>query len=179
MKKHIKKFLSEIIPVIAGILIALFINNWNEERKDKQYVDKIYKNIKKELVVTHKEILEKEKKQQRLLDTLNNYLNNKTSLIEALTRGDGIHLPTIRMNSWKAIKNSKIELLDHEKLLNLSSIEEGKELFKLKTDMVVNFLYNNISNQEKEKKELFKIMFKEVISTQKRLKTRIEKIINE
>lgn len=179
MKKYIKLFTKEITPVIIGILIALFINNWNEERKDKIYLEKIYRNIKKELAETHKEILEKEKKQKKLIDTLNNYLNNKNSLLEVLTKGDGIHIPNIRTNSWKAITNSKIELLDHEKLIDLSNIEEGKELFKLKTNMLVNFLYSNMNNHEKEKKELFKIMLREVTSTQKGIKMRIEKIINE
>lgn len=179
MKKYIKKLTKEIIPVVFGILIALFINNWNEERKDKQYIEKIYGSIKKELIETHKEILEKEKKQKKLIDTLNNYLNNKNTLLEVLIKGDGIHTPNIRTNSWKAITNSKIELLDHQKLLDLSNIEEGKELFKLKTNMLVNFLYSNMNNREKEKKELFKIMHREITSTQKGLKMRIEKIINE
>jgi hypothetical protein len=31
---YLKYFTKEIIPVIIGILIALFINNWNEERKE-------------------------------------------------------------------------------------------------------------------------------------------------
>ncbi len=38
MKEKFKRnailFFQQIIPVIAGILIALFIENWNSERKD-------------------------------------------------------------------------------------------------------------------------------------------------
>lgn len=179
MKKSAIQFTKEMLPVFFGIFIALLVNNWNEDRKDKQYIEKMYKNIKKELTVTYKEIIEKETKQKNLLDTIENYLNHKTSLLNVITKGDGIHLPNIRMNSWKAITNSKIELLNHDRLLDLSSIEEGKELLKLKTNMLVNFLYTNINNNEKEKKQLFKIMFKEITSTQKGLKKRIEKIINE
>ncbi len=179
MKKNTLQFIREMLPVFTGILIALFVNNWNEERKNEEYLDKIYINIKKELTETHKEILKKEKLQKKLLDTLNNYLNNKNTLFEVLTKGDGIYLPNIRMNSWKAISNSKLELLDYKKLIDLSNIEEGKELFKLKSNMLANFTYSNMNSHEKEKKEVFKILLKDVTSTQKGLKMRIEKIIDE
>jgi len=36
--KKINQLFKEIIPVIIGVLIALVINNWNEERKDKKYL---------------------------------------------------------------------------------------------------------------------------------------------
>jgi len=33
--KPIKKLIEDMIPVILGMLIALAVNNWNEERKIK------------------------------------------------------------------------------------------------------------------------------------------------
>ena len=40
MKKGIKTFLIEISTIIVGILVALFINDWNDDRKDKAYIDR-------------------------------------------------------------------------------------------------------------------------------------------
>jgi hypothetical protein len=49
--KYIKYAIGEIVLVVVGILIALQINNWNEDRKDKKleqnYLSKIHDEFKK------------------------------------------------------------------------------------------------------------------------------------
>lgn len=40
--KQLGQIIREIVPVIIGILIALLINNWNEDRKDKKYLNQIF-----------------------------------------------------------------------------------------------------------------------------------------
>ena len=45
--KQIKQIIREIIPVIIGILIALVINNWNEDRKNENYLNQIFSSIEK------------------------------------------------------------------------------------------------------------------------------------
>ena len=36
MGNYIKYAIGEIIPIVIGILLALQINNWNEENKDRK-----------------------------------------------------------------------------------------------------------------------------------------------
>ena len=43
--KYLKYAIGEIILVVIGILIALQINNWNENRKDQQVVKELYHNL--------------------------------------------------------------------------------------------------------------------------------------
>ncbi len=51
--KYTRYALGEILLVVIGILIALQINNWNEERqtiiKEKNYLSSIYKDLKTDL----------------------------------------------------------------------------------------------------------------------------------
>jgi len=51
--KYARYALGEVLLVVVGILIALQINNWNEERqsiiKEKSYVRSIYKDLKTDL----------------------------------------------------------------------------------------------------------------------------------
>lgn len=51
--KYLKYAIGEIILVVIGILIALQINNWNEQRKienkGKAYINEIYKELKTEI----------------------------------------------------------------------------------------------------------------------------------
>jgi len=47
--KYLKYAIGEIVLVVIGILIALSINTWNEERKDRAYEVKMLNQIKKAL----------------------------------------------------------------------------------------------------------------------------------
>tara|TARA_R110002124_G_scaffold285115_1_gene463271 strand:+ start:27 stop:803 length:777 start_codon:yes stop_codon:yes gene_type:complete len=55
--KYLKYAIGEIVLVVIGILIALQINNWNENRKVQKQEVQIYKEIKSDLIETKKEIL--------------------------------------------------------------------------------------------------------------------------
>ena len=46
--QYVKYALGEIILVVAGILIALQINNWNEDRKDRIQEQKILRQLSDE-----------------------------------------------------------------------------------------------------------------------------------
>jgi len=48
--KYIKYAIGEIILVVIGILIALQINNWNEDRKNSSWEKKFLTDLKNELV---------------------------------------------------------------------------------------------------------------------------------
>jgi hypothetical protein len=48
--RYFKYAIGEIILVVIGILIALQINNWNEDRKAKTYENQVYKQIYNDLL---------------------------------------------------------------------------------------------------------------------------------
>jgi len=52
--KYLRYAIGEIALVVIGILIALSINNWNEERKDELLEKKYLESIKKELEINTK-----------------------------------------------------------------------------------------------------------------------------
>ena len=43
--KYLRYAIGEIVLVVIGILIALSINNWNEDRKSKLMADEVYTNL--------------------------------------------------------------------------------------------------------------------------------------
>jgi predicted ATP-dependent endonuclease of OLD family len=159
--KKFGKIIREIIPVIIGILVALAVNNWNENRKDKEYLNQIYASIDKELEESRKDILIKIPKQQKLIDSLGKYLNDETiTLYEIIQKANGIHGPQIKNYSWKAIANSKIELIDFEKLSELSEIDESKEGLDLKMESLIGFLNANLKTTDQEKKRGFHVIMR-------------------
>lgn len=180
MKKNINFFLKEIIPVIVGILIALYINNWNENRKDEKYINQVFSSINKELVETNKDIIDNISVQKSFIDTLNFYLNDdKISLLDITIKANGINMPTIKIHSWKAFANSKIELMEYGKVSTLANIEEKKEILKMKAEKLVDFIYSNTRETEMDKKQLMKIMMFDIIQTETSLQKEIERIIND
>jgi sensor domain CHASE-containing protein len=43
--KYLKYAIGEVLLVVVGIMIALAINTWNENRKEQQYLSLILKEI--------------------------------------------------------------------------------------------------------------------------------------
>jgi len=180
MKKIIKAFFKEIVPIIVGILIALYINNWNEDRKDKNYIDRISTVIHKELNETNDDIVNTLVKQRILIDSLNFYLkDDQISIDNVLNKAQGIYIPRVRINSWKAISNSKIELMDYDKVSTLADIEDQKELLRIKSEKLIDFIFSNYRETGENEKEFMRIMMSEIISTERSLQEDIKKIIKE
>ena len=75
--KRLKKFILEMFTVMIGILIALFINNWNDERKENKYFDQIYVSIQKEVEESLDDIKETIPLQLASIDTIQAYLNDE------------------------------------------------------------------------------------------------------
>jgi len=178
MKKSITSFVKEIIPIILGILIALYINNWNENKKDEKYIHQILSSIRKELKETNEDIKKKIPFQKTLIDTLDFYKNdNKISLFDVMMKVNGVQVPRIRINSWKAISSSKIELMEYERVSAMTNIEEQKELLLLKTQYLTNFMYPNIKETGVDKKEIIILMMRDIVVTEKYMREEIERVL--
>ena len=178
MKNKIIVFIKEIIPIIVGVLIAMYINNWNEERKDKKYINHISLSIIKELKEANDEIKNKIPIQKSLIDTLDVYINNdKMSLFNTIIKTNGLNFPLIKLNSWKAISNSRIELLDYDKISDMANIEEQKDILKMKIDKLTELIYPNMFETGKDKKLIMKIMMLDIIQTEQSLQKEIDQII--
>ncbi len=176
--KQIGQLFKEVIPVIIGILVALFINNWNEDRKDKNYLDQIFSSIQKELEVSNLEIKEVIPRQLASIDTINAYIDNPhVSLYDITMKSNGIQMPSIKTNSWNAIANSKIELIEFEKIAALSDIAEGKENLYQRIERQMEYIFQNFENTDRKKKEILRMMLYDIVGAEKRLQTKIEEIV--
>lgn len=175
-----KQLLKDIIPVILGILIALLINNWNDERKEQKYLNQIFISINNELKESIESLEDNIPKQERLVDSLKADLNNESvELFEIIKKAGGIWSPRIKNNSWKAIANSRIELIEFEKLSALSELETSKNNQDYKLRKIMDFTFDNIKSTDREKKEVLMMMVSEMVSSGKYLQSEIEDLIEE
>jgi len=88
MGKYFKYAIGEILLVVIGILIALQINNWNEERKEKHKAKSYLINIKEDLA----------------LDTI--------QLSRAIVHIEASMVNTTKLLSLRSFENYEIDSLD-------------------------------------------------------------------
>lgn len=174
-KTYTFQFIKEIIPVVAGILIALFIDNWNSERKDKAYIEQVFSTINSELNDSKEDIIAIMPKQKSLVDSLDFYADDtNVSIADIVKKCKGIYIPQVKINAWKAVANTKIDLVDYKKITSLSNLEELKQILSKKTDFVMNFLYTNINTTDQGVKHTFKIIVLDIIQTENSMLQNIE-----
>lgn len=160
--KHVKHLLFEIVPVVFGILLALLINNWNEERKDRAYLQKMLAASREELAETRGHLEEVVEGQATLLDTLDRYREDaRVSIYDIIAKAGGITMPTVRHNAWAAIANGQIELLDYETINALSTIAEGKENLRFKSERMAEYVYDNMTEKGADEKGTLEILLRD------------------
>lgn len=175
LKKYSIQFAKEIIPVVAGILIALFIDNWNSERKDKAYIDQVFNTVNSELQDSKEDIKATIPKQEALIGFLDTNANNKNiNILNILMKSGGFYLPQIKTNAWQSVSKSKIDLVDYKKISALSRIEDLKTTLNNKSDLLMNLVYSNINATDKDKKETLKMILIDIIQTEKTMLLAIE-----
>jgi len=119
-------------------------------------------------------------KQERLIDSLKANINNdKLALFDIVKKADGIWSPTFKNHSWKALANSKIELVEFERLSSLSEFDVFKEFHDYKMRKMMDFMLDNIKSTNNEKKEVWLMMLVELVNSEKNMQPEIEKIMKE
>ena len=123
--KYLKYAIGEIILVVIGILIALQINNWNENRKLKQSENKILAAIQQDLLKTLKDV-EDDTHLNEL--SLNAAINIQKFLDEELEFNDSLILDFEIASfdyklydlqaGYKSLQSKGIETISDEKLRN-------------------------------------------------------------
>lgn len=169
------QFIKEIIPVIAGILIALFIDNWNDERKDKAYINQVFSTIDSELKDSKEDIIEIIPSQKSLVDSLEFYSKNEQiNIIDIVKKSGGVRVPRIKTSAWKSVSSYKIDLISYNKITTLSSIEEQKEILKDKSEFLLNMTYSNLYEKDINKKQTIKMLLTDIIQTENTIYKLIE-----
>ncbi len=170
MKEKIQTLFKEMIPVILGILIALFINNWKQSYDDQKFINSVLSSITEELKENHTELQEVIESHQQLLDTINYHIEDPEITIgELINKVGGIPGASIRNNAWKALVNNRIDLIEYDKISILSNIEEDKSNMKMKFERLTDLIYQGISSSEYIHKKMFLVTVNDLLYTEEQL----------
>lgn len=124
---HVKKYtlyaIGEILLVMIGILLALQVNNWNEERKARQLELVTLTELRKNIEANANEIEEKFKDVNTRLNAIKIILNsfsNQTALDDSLNKHFGWAMIYDRINlhvgTYESLISSGSQIISDEEL---------------------------------------------------------------
>lgn len=171
----LKKILLDIIPVVFGVLIALFIGDLKESYDDQKFLDNMYGTIAKEMQTNTEAVSEVLTNHYTFIDSLNANLDKDVSIAELLQTN--FQKANIQNTGWHSFINSKLELVDFEAILILSTLDEVKQSLNLKFDQLMNFVISNLNSSKKEHKETLLILVVNVIDSEESLVRTQEKYL--
>ena len=139
--KYFKYAIGEIILVVIGILIALQINNWNENNKVENEINQTITDLEKDLIYNHKET-QRVLKFYYQIDSL-----TKLGIYKKLKRKDYyennfLNYITVNWDQLRPKTSNIIKLIDHEKDAKTEYkdvIETAKLLRDQKVDLDSNW----------------------------------------
>jgi hypothetical protein len=130
--KYLKYAIGEIILVVVGILIALQINNWNETKKEKKYLNTVYAQIQKDL----------QSDTLTITPIIKFYSQKNKRLIDIIERAIPISFyDTINKSNYANCDICRSDVSDFDKFQNLG--KGHKLLLSINTDQ--NFKADSLS----------------------------------
>ena len=152
---------------MLGILLALFINNWQEGQKNQRFLRSVFSSISQELLDNIQELKEVMPQQEALLDSLERYMDNdQISASEVIISADGFKLPTIKNTAWRSFLNTKMELVDYELIAILSEIEAAKDFLSVKTSKMMDFIFSAADNTTAESKRILSMHILNILDSE-------------
>jgi hypothetical protein len=146
--KYLKYAIGEIVLVVIGILIALQINNWNEQRKYKNLEITMLAEIRESLEESLAEINYMIKRNEnyvehyeKLLNHVNNNLPYDTSLDDRFGALEFWVSPYFNYSAFETLKNLGAELISNDSL--------KKRIIRM-YDRDLEFLVNDYDKSEWE-----------------------------
>ena len=142
--KLVGKLAVELVTVIAGILIALFVNSIQEKRADKKNLDETLHALSLEFDKNRDNIKSKSHRIQRFRDTLEFYEKDASLSIYDLTvKSPGLTLVDLYTTNWQVtLSTNSLRLINFETITLLSEIEAKHNELKEQGQILTSLLYN-------------------------------------
>ena len=142
--KLVGKLAVELVTVIAGILIALFVNSIQEKRADKKNLDETLHALSLEFDKNRDNIKSKSYRLQRFRDTLEFYEKDASLSIYDLTvKSPGLTMVDLYTTNWQVtLSTNSLRLINFETITLLSEIEAKHNELKEQGQILTSLLYN-------------------------------------
>ncbi|MCA0133554.1 DUF6090 family protein [Winogradskyella alexanderae] len=150
--KYFKYAIGEIVLVVIGILIALQINNWNEQRKENIKEQAILKRLQKEFISNRDQLQDKIDFRNNVIKNCELLLNNFNEPKNGMRNDILNNIASLLPSTYDPIQNDlvssgNVEILKNEELKQLL-VNWSTDVIQLKEveQMYLRYFEHNISS---------------------------------
>lgn len=164
----LKKVLIDIIPVLVGILLALFINKYQQSLSEQSYIRNSVESIIRENEANIKEVKYSLQRQAFFVDTLRFYLEDERfTLADVMRKTSGVTTPDLKSTTWKfLVQDSKHTLVSYEFINRLAEIEKYEELVDRYNSKVGDIIFQPAFFDDPRLKRVCLILFSDFGATE-------------
>lgn len=165
----LRNFIKEALPVVFGVLLALFLNNWKEDIDSKRYIEEYYAHISEECTSNIEKLESSVQEHFNLLSLLSEHEESDTTFTEILDDLGGLHLILLKNTSWKYFQSNHIGTVDFEVTSSLSEMERMEFYYDKTANRLIDlFLKVGRSNKVEDKEDLI-VYLEELIDKEQTL----------
>jgi len=154
-KENLRRLLFDFIAAFMGVLIAMGLSNWQQNRKEDAFIKKSVISIYKDNVDNIESMKAQVADLKIHIDTFGFYKNNESlTLIDVIRKNQYLKLQSLQFGGWEILERSNlIYKLNYEVASCLANLEDQSDIIKARrkgvTDMLYNSTYSTSCNDKK------------------------------
>lgn len=156
--------------MVIGVLIAVTIGNYKENKENETYIKKILLAIENEIKLSQTEIDTVLNRHIKLYELLENEIDeNEQTLGKLVSSSGGFQVASIKNVSLRFFIANKAELLEFNLISQLLDIELKSEMLSDKIKLLSDFAYDHVNDGNDEVKIKFIYLLANVIDGEQTL----------
>jgi hypothetical protein len=172
-----KKIILDFIPAFLGVLVALILSNWNEHRKENEFIKKSIVSIYNDNKTNLEHIEFQLSHLESHIDTFDHYKNSSLNIIDLIVKNNGITTKEYIQTGWNILENSKlVTKIDYELLTKLSDYSKTIGLWGEYKKRISSILYSSIESRKVNDKKRMSVLFRDAHYSTKKFKYKSEQI---
>jgi len=158
-KENIKKIFFEFIAAFMGVLIAMGLSNWQQNRKEDDFIRKSVASIYHDNIKNIENIKLQLNDLETYIDTFNYYKNDETYTIrDIINKNKYLRLQSVQFDGWEILERSNlIYKLDYDVASQLSNLEDQSEIIEVRRKGIIDIYYNSPYNTTSKDKKTMRI----------------------
>lgn len=169
VKKRTISILKEIIIIVIGVLIAVWINDYKEQRSNQQFVSKTLFAIESEIEQSKTRIEKVLEKHIKLLELLQKAKESTVSIGETVLQAGGLQYADTPNIGLRFFVTQKADLVSNDIIARLSALENGRQILGKKMDKLLEYTYNNLEKSNEMSKTKYILYLANVIESEQSL----------
>jgi len=156
-KENIKKLFFEFIAAFMGVLIAMGLSNWQQDRKENDFIRKSVASIYRDNIKNIESMKLQLNDLETYIDTFSYYKNDETFTIrDIIKKNKGLRLQSVQFDGWEMLERSNLIFkLDYNVASHLSNLEDQSNIIGVRRNGITDIFFSSpYATTSKDKKTM-------------------------